>query len=352
VFTLGIVDQSPVRTGGTGADAVRETLELARAAERLGYSRYWLAEHHSTNSYAGSAPEVLLPMVAAATRQMRVGSGGVLLTHYSPFKVAEQFRMLETLFPGRIDLGIGRAPGGDHATVQALRYGRGTLPIEYFPQSVEDLAGWLGNVFDRSHPWGRVRAMPRGPSAPELWLLGSGGNSAYVAADVGAGYSYAQFISGEDGAARVAAYRERFRPGQRAEPRASVAVGVICAETRDEARRLSSGIELWRRRIATGRDRGIPGPEEALAELGPDWSPPPIGTDGAHLIVGDPAEVRDELHRVARRYTADEVMIVTVTHDFAARLRSYELIAEAMGLGGGRRRGDDDVHDDRPGAGA
>lgn len=176
---IGVVDQSPVRTGGTGADAVRETLELARRCEALGYSRYWLAEHHSTNSFAGSAPEVLLPMVAAATRQMRVGTGGVLLTHYSPFKVAEQFRMLETLFPGRIDLGVGRAPGGDIRTVQALQYGRGGLPIEVFPQQVEDLAGWLGNTFDRSaHPWGRVRAMPRGDSLPDLWLLGSGGDSA------------------------------------------------------------------------------------------------------------------------------------------------------------------------------
>jgi luciferase family oxidoreductase group 1 len=332
MLRLGVVDQSPVRTGGTGADALRETLELARAAERLGYSRYWLAEHHSTNSYAGSAPEVLLPMVARETRTMRVGTGGVLLTHYSPFKVAEQFRTLATLFPGRIDLGVGRAPGGDTRTVQALQYGRGALPIEYFPQQVEDLIGWLGNVYDKSHPWGRVRAMPRGESIPEVWLLGSGGSSALHAAELGTGYSFAQFIADADGAALARSYRERFRPGHFDAPRASVALGVICAETGDEARRLASGIELWRRRIARGMDRGIPAPDEALAELGPGWRPPPIGADGARLIAGDPAEVSGELTRVAERYGVDEVMIVTVTHDFAARLRSYELIAEAMGL--------------------
>ncbi|HYJ78043.1 MAG TPA: LLM class flavin-dependent oxidoreductase [Longimicrobiaceae bacterium] len=330
---LGVVDQSPVRTGGTGAEAVRETLELARAAERLGYSRYWLAEHHSTNSFAGSAPEVLIPAVACATRTIRVGSGGVLLAHYSPFKVAEQFRMLETLFPGRIDLGVGRAPGGDANTLRALQYGRPGLPIEYFPQQVEDLVGWLENGFDRSHAWGRVRAMPRGPTVPELWLLGSGGSSAYLAAEVGAAYSFAQFISGEDGSELMRAYRERFRPSRLlAGPRGSVALGVICAETREEAWRLASGLELWRRRIASGRDRGIPSPEEALAELGPDWRPPPVGTDGARMIAGDPDEVSGELLRVAGRYGVDEVMVVTVTHDSGARLRSYELLAEAMRL--------------------
>ena len=331
---IGVVDQCPVRTGGTGADAVRETLELARRCEALGYSRYWLAEHHSTNSFAGSAPEVLLPMVAAATHQMRVGTGGVLLTHYSPFKVAEQFRMLETLFPGRVDLGVGRAPGGDMRTVQALQYGRGALPIEAFPQQVEDLAGWLGNTFDRSaHPWGRVRAMPRGESLPELWLLGSGGDSGYIAAEHGASFSFAQFISGHDAAPFIRAYRERFRPSaQLAAPRASVAVSVICADTAGEARRLASGIELWRRRIMRGWDRGIPNPDEALDELEPGWEPPPPGIDGARLVTGTADMVRAELLRIAGHCGVDEIMAVTVTHEFAARVRSYELLAEVMEL--------------------
>jgi luciferase family oxidoreductase group 1 len=329
-----VVDQSPVRTGSSGVDAVRETLELARLCERLGYSRYWLAEHHSTNSFAGSAPEVLLPMVAAATREMRVGTGGVLLTHYSPFKIAEQFRMMEALFPDRIDLGVGRAPGGDVRTVAALQYGRGPIPVHAFPQQVEDLLGWLDNSFDRaSHQWGRVRAMPRGGPAPEVWLLGSGGDSGYVAAELGTSFSFAQFISGVDGARLVRAYRERFRPSVRlAAPCASVALGVICAETQDEARRLASGLELWRRRITRGVDRGIPAPGEALAELGAAWQPSAFGDDSARSVIGTPDQVRDELIRIAEHNGVDEILAVTVTHDPAARLRSYALLAEAMEL--------------------
>jgi luciferase family oxidoreductase group 1 len=332
-LALGVVDQSPVPTGATAADAVAATLELARECDALGYSRYWLAEHHSTNSFAGSSPAVLIPAVAAATRGIRVGSGGVMLSHYSPLQVAENFRMLETLFPGRIDLGVGRAPGGDGRTSLALQYGRGAVGIELFPRQVEDLAGWLGDTFENGHPWRRVRAMPRAPSVPALWLLGSGGSSALYAADAGAGYSFAQFISGVDGAGLVAEYRRRFRPAAgRAQPEASVGVGVICADTREEAGRLASSLELWRRRIASGRDRGIPSPEEALAELGSGWRPPPTDDPTARVIAGDPEEVRDALHLLAARYGVDEVLAVTVTHDPAARLHSYRLLAGVMEL--------------------
>ncbi|HEV2735104.1 MAG TPA: LLM class flavin-dependent oxidoreductase, partial [Longimicrobiaceae bacterium] len=288
---------------------------------------------HSTNSFAGSAPEVLLPMVAAATRTLRVGSGGVLLPHYSPLKVAEQFRVLETLFPGRIDLGLGRAPGGDPRTAQALAYGR-PFAGDAFPRQVEELGRWLASEdFAADHPWRRVRAMPRGPGVPELWILGSGGQGALYAAEAGCAYSFAQFISGEDGAGVVRAYRERFRPSARLpEPRASAAVSVVCAETREEAGRLASSMESWRRRILRGLDRGIPSPEDALAELGQGWAPPSPDQPGARAIAGDPATVRDALLRLAERYGVEELMVVTVTHDPGARLRSYELLAEAMGL--------------------
>ena len=332
MLRLGIVDQSPVPTGSTGADAVRHTIALARTAERLGYTRYWLAEHHSTNSFAGSAPEVLIPMVAAATTTLRVGSGGVLLPHYSPLKVAEQFRVLEALFPGRIDLGIGRAPGGDARTAGALGYGR-TIPVEHFPEQVAELMGWLENSYDRHHPWGRVRAMPRGDTVPQLWLLGSGGASVAYAAELGLGYTFAQFISGEDGESSLRAYRERFRPSRHfPEPRASLAVGVVCADTEEEAWRLASSLELWRQRIGLGRDRGIPSPDEALAQLPAGWRPPALGTGGARAVVGAPEQVAGELRRLAGRCGVDEVMTVTVTHDPDARVRSYELLAAAMEL--------------------
>jgi len=336
---LGIVDQSPVPHGSDAHDALTSTLELARLCDGLGYSRYWLAEHHSTNSFAGSAPEVLLPRVAAATERLRVGTGGILLPHYSPYKVAEQFRLLETLFPGRIDLGVGRAPGGTGGPAAALRWGREAIPVERFPEQLQDLIGWLGERFPDDHRWRRVRATPRGTAIPAMWVLGSGGATAEVAGRHGCGYAFAQFIGGADGAAAVARYREAFQPdgvhgGGEDRPRASVAVGVVCAETRAEAERLSLSMHLWRWRIIRGIDRGIPSPEEAerafresgvpLAELHAD----------PKAVVGDPDEVRAGLLELAGHYGVDEVMTVTVTHDLGARRRSYELLAEAMELEG------------------
>lgn len=330
---LGVVDQSPVRTGGTAADAIRETLELAQAAERLGYSRYWLAEHHSTNSFAGSSPAVLIPAVAAATREMRIGSGGVMLSHYSPLQVAENFRMLETLFPGRIDLGVGRAPGGDARASLALQYGRGALGIEHFPQQVADLIRWTTDGMEDGHPFRRVRAMPRAQTTPSVWLLGSGGSSAEYAAQFGCGYSFAQFISGQDGAPLVRAYRERFQPSdQFAQPQANVGVGVICAPTAEEAERLALSMQLWRTRIMHGRDRGIPSPEEAEREFADMGVQPAMFRDDPRSVVGTPEQCCTELLHLAEHYGVKEILVVTVTHGFGARLRSYELLAEVMEL--------------------
>jgi luciferase family oxidoreductase group 1 len=329
---LGVVDQVPVRNGGTAADAVRETLELARLTDRLGYHRYWLAEHHSTNSFACAAPEVLVPQVAAVTERMRVGSGGVMLSHYSPLKVAEQFRMLELLFPGRIDLGVGRAPGGDHLASRALQYGRGEIGIDLFPRQVEDLIDWVSDTIPDEHPFRRVRAMPRASTVPEVWLLGSGGSSGDYAAEQGCAFSFAQFISGIDAAPSIRAYRERFRPSARlAEPYASVGIGVICAETQAEAERLALSMHLWRWNVIRRMDRGIPSPEQAEEAFGAAGVSDEELLDDPRTVVGDPDRVRAELLRLAEHCGADEIMTVTVTHSFQARLRSYELLAEAMG---------------------
>ncbi len=330
---LGVVDQSPVPNGRTATEALEATLELARLTERLGYSRYWLAEHHSTNSFAGSAPEVLIPRVASVTRDIRVGSGGVMLPHYSPYKVAEQFRMLETLFPGRIDLGVGRAPAGTGRAAGALRYGRPAIPVDRFPEQVADLIGWLGEAFEPGHPYARVRATPRGTDLPEIWMLGSGGSTAEEAARAGCGYSFAQFISGTDGAQATRRYRERFEAGRPfQEASAHVAVGVVCADTREEAERLALSKHVWMMRIIRGVDRGIPSPEQAEEELAEAGIPLTELYPDPRTIVGSPEEVRTAIHELARRYGVREVMTVTVTHSFEARRRSYELLADVMGL--------------------
>src|SRR5207249_6933663 len=212
MLILSVLDQSPVRSGGTAADAVHETLELAQHCERLGYHRYWLAEHHASAGLAGTSPEVLISQVAARTSRMRVGSGGVMLQHYSALKVAEQFRMLETLFPGRIDLGIGRAPGSDPRTARALAHAAAALGPERFPEQIADLIAWLHDRLPPDHPFAGVRAMPTGPTAPELWLLGSSDSSAALAAYFGTAFSFAHFINAEGGAEVTRAYARQFRP--------------------------------------------------------------------------------------------------------------------------------------------
>src|SRR5262249_35753712 len=237
MLRLGGLDQSPVRSGGSVSDAIHETLELAELCDRLGYHRYWLAEHHSTPGLAGSSPEVLIGQVAARTSRLRVGSGGVMLQHYSALKVAESFRVLETLFPGRIDLGIGRAPGSDQLTARALRDdGR----PDYFPQQISDLMGFLHGTLPPRHVYAPRLAMPTGPTAPEMWLLGSSDASAAVAAHFGTGFSFAHFINQDGGADVTRAYRRQFRPSQWLDtPRSSVAVFVVCADTEAEAQRLA-----------------------------------------------------------------------------------------------------------------
>jgi luciferase family oxidoreductase group 1 len=335
-IALSVLDQSPVGAGRTAGAALAETLALARLADRLGYRRYWLAEHHNTGSLAGSAPEVLIPLVAAETAGIRVGSGGVMLAHYSPLKVAETFRLLHTLFPGRIDLGIGRAPGSDRMTALALTQGA-PRPIEQFPDQLRDLAAYLHDALPADHPYGGVRATPEPESdgAPELWLLGSSGQSAAYAAALGFAFSFAHFINPDPGvaAAVLADYREAFRPSTYLDaPRSSLAVRALCAETDAEARRLSASFALMRVRMEQGRRGPVPSVEEALAY---PYSPPERARLGAILAqsaIGSPQTVRQRLTALARAHGVDELVVVTICHDPAARQRSYELLAEAFAL--------------------
>ena len=236
MLTLSVLDQSPVRQGVTPRDALLETIELARHVEALGYRRYWLAEHHATPALAGSAPEIMIARIAAETRHIRVGSGGVMLSHYSSLKVAEQFRMLETLHPGRIDLGIGRAPGSDQLTAAALAHGPGALGIEYFPNQIADLIGYFEHTIPAEHPFSRIRLMPDGETLPEIWILGSSEQSPLFAAYFGRAFSFAHFITDEGGPEIMASYKAQFRPSSAlAKPQASIGVFVICAETEERA---------------------------------------------------------------------------------------------------------------------
>ncbi|MBI2204274.1 MAG: LLM class flavin-dependent oxidoreductase [Candidatus Rokubacteria bacterium] len=329
---LSVLDQSPVRSGLTPADAVQETLELAAAADRLGYHRYWLAEHHATSGLAGSAPEILIGHVASRTSRLRVGAGGVMLSHYSPLKVAEQFRMLETLFPGRIDLGLGRAPGSDQLTARALAYGapRGA---ELYPRQVTDLIGWLDDALPSEHPFASVKATPRTTTTPEIWMLGSSGESAMLAAHFGVAFAFAHFISADGSVEAMQEYRARFQPSSRlASPRAAAAVFVVCADTEAEAVRLAKSRELFIVRLYTGRGGPYPSVEEA--ERYP-YTPRELAIvehAQRRRIAGAPEQVREQLTAFAAEHAADELVIVTITHDPKARLRSYELIAEVCGL--------------------
>ena len=332
-LTLSVLDQSPIRAGGTPAQAIAESVELARAAERLGYRRYWVAEHHASEGLAGTAPEILVARIAAATAAMRVGSGGVMLSHYSALKIAETFRVLEALYPGRIDLGIGRAPGSDYRTMRALQQGTGALGVEHFPMQVADLLAYLRDALPAEHPFAGVTAQPRGPSAPEPWLLGSSDQSAALAAHFGCAFSFAHFINDRGGAEVMAAYRAHFRPSPWLDrPLGSIGVFVLTAETEEAARRLALSRDLWRLKLDQGIIAPIPPIEEAEAYPYSREEGLRIAVNQRRQIVGSPEQVKGQLEALAAAYGVDELVVVSICYDFAARLRSYELLAEVFGL--------------------
>jgi luciferase family oxidoreductase group 1 len=331
---LSVIDQSPVPAGFTPADALQNTIELARLADRLGYERYWIAEHHAIDALASPAPEIMIARVGAETSGIRVGSGGVMLPHYSPLKVAETFRVLHALYPGRVDLGIGRAPGGTPLESYALRRDRNQPETDDFPQQLAELRGFLFHRFKSMHPFSRIRLSPDMPGAPEIWLLGSSMWSASAAAQLGLPYAFAHFINQQSTRMALEYYRDHFKASEELEaPRAILALGAICADTEAEALRLLGSARLFSARIRRGEIGTIPTPEEAIAELGPAREPR-IAGDGEwpRYIAGEPEQVRSQLLDMASVLHADELMIVTITHDHRARMRSYELLAQAFEL--------------------
>ncbi|MGH8259740.1 MAG: LLM class flavin-dependent oxidoreductase [Steroidobacteraceae bacterium] len=330
---LSVLDQSPVSSGSTPADALRNTIELARLADRLGYERYWIAEHHATQTLASPAPEILIARLGAETVRIRLGSGGVMLPHYSPLKVAEQFRMLHALYPDRVDLGVGRAPGGSPLEAFALRRERLETPMpDDFPDQLVELLGFLRREFAPRHPFSRIQVSPDAPGAPPVWLLGSSLWSASAAAQLGLPYAFAHFIAPEPTRAAIERYRGQFQPSRYlAEPCAIVALGAVCAETDEAAHRLAASVRLMGRRLRRGDLRPVPTIEEAEQELAvPDpYSRTEAGEWPRHAA-GSPATMRAILTGMADALALDALMIVTIVHDHRARLRSYELLADAF----------------------
>ncbi len=327
---LSVLDQSPISEGSTPAQALQRTLDLAELADDLGYHRYWVAEHHATPALACAAPEILIGAIAPRTRRIRVGSGGVMLPHYSPLKVAESFSTLSGLHPERIDLGLGRAPGTDPMTMLALQRDRRHGPADDFIEQLVELLGLLEDRLPPNHPFARhAGTLPGLPERPEPWLLGSSPQSALWAAELGLPYSFADFINPQ-GAAIAADYRSRFVDSERLPaPRVSVGVIAICADSDEEAERLAASSRMMLSLLRQGRLVEIPPVEKALRYL--ETRAP--GKSDRRAVIGAPATVRAGLEAVAAEYGADELLVLTITHDHAARRRSYELIAAELGLG-------------------
>ena len=324
---LSVLDQSPIISGHDARRAIEETLALARRADELGYYRYWLAEHHAIAALADPCPEVLVARLGAETQRMRIGTGGVLLPYYSAFRVAEAFRMLEALYPGRIDLGIGRAPGGDARTAQAVARRRLSRRRAHFPQQVLELSGHLDGTLPATSLQAACACSPRCRRAPEVWLLGSSDYSGALAAQLGLPFSFAHFINPRGGDEVTRAYREHFRPGREKAPRSD---GLHVPDLRRDRRR---------GRAPRGADRPAAPAHGAQHRLA-DARPMPrrrahryggeerryVMGQRARAVIGGPRTCRDELEEMAQRYAADEVMVLTITGDYETRRRSYELL--------------------------
>jgi luciferase family oxidoreductase group 1 len=335
-LALSILDQSSVAAGRGPADAIAQTLALARLADGWGFARYWCAEHHNSESHAGSAPEMLVAAIAATTRRIRIGTAGVMLPHYSALKVAEQFKVAEAIAPGRIDLGLGRAPGSDGRTAFALNP-RANEAAEQFPALVRDLLGWLGDGLLENHPFRMVRATPLVPTRPEVWILGSSDYGAQVAAYFGLPYAFAHFIGEEGSEEAMTVYREGFRPhpetpGRLAAPQGALAAFALCAETEEEAWRLFQSRAIARLMRDKGRYAPLLPPEEAAALPLSEADRAHVERIKARAMVGTPDQVKARLEALAERHGAAEVAVLTACHDPEARQRSYHLLARAFGL--------------------
>ncbi len=326
---LSVLDQSVARMGRPQDESIRDTVALAERCEALGYERFWLSEHHSLPTIVGTAPEVLMAAIAVRTRRIRIGSAGVMLPHYSPFKVAEQFRVLDALAPGRIDLGVGRAPGSDHRTARLLN--PDPRAAEHFPQQVRELHAWVtGEAMPDGHPGHGIQALPMGATAPQLWMLGSSGYGAQLAAHFGMPYAFAHFITDGEGCAEaLELYRRQFQPGLLERPQAAVCVWALAADTEDEAWHLFAS----RERARVDRQGGRFGPLLPPQQAQRPWTEAEEAYRRAlraKAMVGTGPQVMERLRALAAQLQVEELVVITWTWDPLAQRRSYELLAGAL----------------------
>ncbi|WP_424768393.1 LLM class flavin-dependent oxidoreductase [Paenibacillus sp. sgz302251] len=334
MIKLGVLDQVYVSEGRIAAEGLQQSTRLIQATEALGYSRFWVSEHHSMPALAFSSPEVLVAHLAAATSRIRVGSGGIMLPHYSAYKVAENFRLLEALHPGRIDLGLGRAPGGTPLATRALQQDK-YVDVNKYPQQVLDIIGYLHDSMPAGHPFEKLLASPVISTAPEIWLLGSSGESARIAAMLGTSYAFAEFFGTPEGEEATKYYNEHFEPNNVLEdrPRSMIATLAICAETEEEANRLALSGDLLFLGIRTGREVPfLPSVQTAVDYPYTEMDLLHIQQTRQRRVIGTPDRVKEQLLKMSKDYNVEEILINSPIYDEKARIHSYRLIAEAFGM--------------------
>ena len=328
---LSILDLSPVPAGSTGAQALRNSLDLAELADRLGFTRYWVAEHHNMPAIASSAPEIMIGQIAAITRRIRVGSGGVMLPNHAPLMVAERFKVLEALFPGRIDLGLGRAPGTDPATSYALRRRQGISEEDDFLDRFNELMLLENRGFPAGHPFHKVRAMPADVALPPIYLLGSSDYSAQLAGQIGAAFAFAHHFATFDAAEAMRLYRDNFKPSaSHDKPYAILGTHVVCADTDEQAERLAATVDLNIVRRAKGEYLPLASPEDAAAYDYTGVDRARMAQNRARMSVGSAVTVKAKLAPLIEATQADELMVTTMIFSHEARKHSYELLAQAF----------------------
>jgi len=329
---LSVLDQSPISRGSSPEQALKNTVQLAKLTEELGYTRFWVAEHHNTNGLASVSPEVLISHIASETTSIRIGSGGVLLPQYSPLKVAENFKLLEALFQGRIDLGIGRSPGGSKDTRLALTDSFQKNMSE-FPRQLSDLEGFLHNTLPQGHPYRMVKATPRTKKSPPLWVLGLSERGAANAAEIGANFTFGHFIDPTHGIDALNSYRENFVPFKEGDmPTANVCIFVVCAETEEKAEELALSQDKWLLNVGKGADTKVPSIEEVKKHPLRQGELKALRKNRRRCVIGTPEKVKRELEILSDYYQTDEFMIITNIYDFEAKATSYRLLAEAFDL--------------------